>query len=321
MITNSNIGYGDLLGAQMTTLANMIYVAEENGTGICFFDELKDFRRGYLFKNVLLLDAMLSNGSYITFKKRSILPISELYCSQFKNKTKSVNNYKRIYKSKILSKIDKVFLLFITRIKYLDFITLKGISGVNCDKRFLELDPQKKYNIVSGFGTIKDWGKYTPLIKKMFQFKPEIINEGKNIFNKISKNKKIVSVHFRRGDYLILSSLNLQLDYYTKALKYFSSVEYQLVIFSDDIEYCKTTDIFNDYDVFYMETHSAAVDMYIMSLCDDNIIANSSFSFWGAFLNKNTSKKVICPRDYIGKKATEYLYMNGNWYPDNWISL
>ena len=70
-----------------------------------------------------------------------------------------------------------------------------------------------------------------------------------------------------------------------------------------------------------MDVHSAGIDMYVMSLCDNNIIANSSFSFWGAFLNKNKEKKVICPHDFIGQQCTDYVYMNGNWYPDNWIAL
>lgn len=204
---------------------------------------------------------------------------------------------------------------------YPDFKIVKGKNGVHCDPELLHLNPKKNYDIQSGFGSYQDWKKYEDVVLDLFRFKNEIVQEGNATYKEIKSDKPTVSVHFRKGDYLILSSLNLTLDYYKNALSYFDKDKYKLVIFSDDIESCKNTGIFDGYEVHYMDAHSAGVDMYIMSLCDNNIIANSSFSFWGAFLNKNKEKKVVCPHDFIGQQCTDYTYMNGNWYPENWIAL
>lgn len=63
MITNSIIAYGDLLGAQMTTLAELVYIAKENNQDICFYNELKNFRRGYcILKYFDLPNQMLGGG-------------------------------------------------------------------------------------------------------------------------------------------------------------------------------------------------------------------------------------------------------------------
>jgi hypothetical protein len=138
---------------------------------------------------------------------------------------------------------------------------------------------------------------------------------------KNNENYPIISLHVRRGDYLQLSSLNLNLEYYKEALDIFIS-KYQyfkLLIFSDDINWCKQ--VFLADNVFFSENNSNYVDMCMMTLCDDNIIANSSFSWWGAYLNKNPNKIVICPEDYIGNSDIHHQFINKNYYPTNWISL
>lgn len=316
MITNSIIAYGDQLGAQMSTLANLVYIAIENNQDICFYKELIKFRR----RNLILENFCLSKQIKLT--RRIFLPIPELYCLQFRplKKEKSVANYVRMYKTRFLNILDKSFYFF-CKLFYIDYKTINGKNGVHCDSILLQLNAQKNYDIQSGFGTYQDWKKYEDEILNLYQFKNEIMKQGKEIYFSLNINKPTVAVHFRKGDYLILSSLNLTLDYYKTALAYFEKDKYELVIFSDDIESCKSTGIFEGYNVHFMDVHSAAVDMYVMSICDNNIIANSSFSFWGAFLNKNKNKKVICPHEFIGQSAKEYLYMNGNWYPQTWIAI
>lgn len=73
--------------------------------------------------------------------------------------------------------------------------------------------------------------------------------------------------------------------------------------------------------VIYMPKRSASIDMYLMTLCSHNITANSSFSFWGAFLNPSASKKVVCPFYYVGEHDLDSNHLNGHYYPDEWTAL
>ena len=126
--------------------------------------------------------------------------------------------------------------------------------------------------------------------------------------------KKLVSVHVRRGDYLRLSEFHhvCTLDYYKKAMEKFSDVIY--VVFSDDLMWCKLNLPLGE-DYVFAEGNKDFQDLYLMSLCDHHIIANSSFSWWGAWLNESDEKKVIAPRKWFGPKNagknTKDLYCEG----------
>jgi hypothetical protein len=85
------------------------------------------------------------------------------------------------------------------------------------------------------------------------------------------------------------------------------------VIFSDDVEWCKTE--FSDPDYIISDLENPYTEMCAMSLCDHNIIANSSFSWWGAWLNVNQDKIVIAPSRWFGdliQKDTSDVYCK-NW--------
>lgn len=81
MITNSIIAYGDRLGAQMSTLANLIYIAEKNKQQIVFYDEIKGFRRHLQFLDVFDM------GNYVKLIQRYENIIPSIYSLQFKKKT------------------------------------------------------------------------------------------------------------------------------------------------------------------------------------------------------------------------------------------
>jgi len=137
--------------------------------------------------------------------------------------------------------------------------------------------------------------------------------------------KNMVSIHVRRGDYLeknnrwIYGNICTD-DYYNKAIKYIQerANECEFCLFSDDIEWSRKhfenlhatyidAKMFDDYQDWY--------DMYLMSICKHNIIANSTFSWWGAWLNQNTSKIVVAPKKWVNQ--CEYLDI----YPKGWITL
>lgn len=133
------------------------------------------------------------------------------------------------------------------------------------------------------------------------------------------ENKNYCSIHVRRGDYTILNNHYHQLDinYYKKAIEIMKTTSDIFLVFSDDIDYCK--EIFNGIDnIFFVENKKDYVELYMMSLCKNNIIANSSFSWWGAWLNKNENKVVVAPEKWFGPEITEY---SGDIIPEKWIKI
>lgn len=148
-------------------------------------------------------------------------------------------------------------------------------------------------------------------LKPSEEFYNFIYPEYKNILD-----KGCVSVHVRRGNYKDLSNYHnlLTPDYYYEALKQFKN--YKIFVFSDDIEYCKN--IFSNYDCIYIQNNFDLYDLHTMSLCEHNIIGNSTFSWWGAWLNKNKNKKVIAPNQWFGPSL---YYDSKDIIPKNWIKI
>jgi hypothetical protein len=145
------------------------------------------------------------------------------------------------------------------------------------------------------------------------EFNTKTINESKDILNKLKLNaEQAVSIHVRRGDYLKIDRHPVQsMEYYEQAIKHFP--EKCFLVFSDDYDWVKEN---FDGDRFFCfpPQYNAFIDLCCMSLCSDNIIANSTFSWWAAFLNKNVDKKVIYPDNWI--KGIDM-----NIFPKEWISL
>jgi len=198
-----------------------------------------------------------------------------------------------------------------------DYILEAGV----CDNKVFNLDPNTSWDIKGGLDTYHCWDRYRDTIRNTYKFKESVLNIAENNINNIKAKDDIplVSIHFRRGDYLEVASLNLTLDYYNQAIGIILEKlqQFKLVVFSDDIEWCKEV-IVGD-NVYYSEGSTKYVDMCMMSLCDHNITANSTFSWWGAWLNTNIKKVVICPEDYVNDPTCSYI--NKNYYPRDWIAL
>jgi hypothetical protein len=126
----------------------------------------------------------------------------------------------------------------------------------------------------------------------------------KHNFDRLSNS---VSLHVRRGDYLQphLSGcyLALDLEYYNKALDTIGGAVDKVFVFSDDIGWCEKHFVGPRY--IFIKGNPAHVDMKMMSCCTHNIIANSSFSWWGAWLNTNPDKIVIAPKKWFGPKLAK----------------
>lgn len=187
------------------------------------------------------------------------------------------------------------------------------------DKR-IYLDPYPRY--FWGYWQHEAYLKgIEPQIQKSFTFKGDL--EGHNLATAQQiKQTPAVSLHVRRGDYLnhpILGNVS-NLPYYEKAIETIkkSVGSPQFFVFSDDIKWCRkylpvSEAIFVDWN----KGENSYRDMQLMSLCKHHIVANSSFSWWGAWLNSFKDKIVISPKNWVNNAGVD----TSGLIPSSWISL
>lgn len=166
--------------------------------------------------------------------------------------------------------------------------------------------------------------KYFKHIRKKvlenFTLKESLDEKNTYFLNKIL-NSTSISLHIRRGDYLLCDCMeNCNLDYYYQGIDYIKQKinnNIEIFIFSDDIPWVKENLKIAD-KVNYIDINNDAAsycDIELMRNCKHNIIANSSFSWWGAWLNNNPNKIVIAPRIWF-KNEPQYDII-----PEEWIKI
>lgn len=128
--------------------------------------------------------------------------------------------------------------------------------------------------------------------------------------------ERVVSLHVRRGDYLALADRHPPCteEYYRGAIALLGKARY--AVFSDDIAWCKK--VFGA-DVAFVSERDEQLDLYLMSMCHAHVIANSSFSWWGAWLNRRSDVPVIAPKRWFGPG----LAMNDtkDLVPERWTRI
>jgi hypothetical protein len=178
--------------------------------------------------------------------------------------------------------------------------------------------PQFKFNTILN-GYFQSWKyinniDYFEFIKLSREDEIKVLEQ----FNYLRRgNKKLIFVHIRHGDYIKLSHCHyvLPLEYYKEALKMFNEEENRFIFFSDDINYCK--DNFNyleDKEFIEMEDY---LELYLMSFMDGGVIANSSFSLWGAILLEHRKNKNGQKMEKIIQPSRWFSY--GNVFPNDRI--
>ena len=162
------------------------------------------------------------------------------------------------------------------------------------------------------------------LIRNSFQFKNDLSLVNSNLLNEISNEVQSVSIHVRRGDYLNHKTFGgiCNLNYYLNAIEYVKNIFHNPIFyfFSNDFTWCRDVllPLIGDSKYFFIDWNTkqdSYIDMQLMSYCKFNIIANSSFSWWAAWLNPNKDKKVIAP-----VKWTQNL-ISKDILPPDWILL
>jgi hypothetical protein len=148
-------------------------------------------------------------------------------------------------------------------------------------------------------------------IKRKYQFRYK-----RHIENLVVGNKKLLVIHFRGKDYKS-SKFELPLSYYQKCLSVLSLPDYQKIVVTDDIEQAKIA--FRYHKDFNFECNESIIDFQFIMNADTAIISNSTFAWWGAYLNKK-SPIVYAPKNWLGyQKKIEYPkgIMSVDW---NWIN-
>jgi hypothetical protein len=157
-------------------------------------------------------------------------------------------------------------------------------------------------------------------------FKPKKVSkEAKAMAEIINKEKNSVSLHVRRGDYVSNPDANKYhgtkgLDYYIAALARVnkSQKDSTVFVFSDDIAWCKKNLKLKAKKVVWVDGKNSPIeDIYLMSLCKSNIIANSTFSWWGAWLNSNPKKIVVAPKVWFSDSNID----TSDLIPADWTRL
>jgi hypothetical protein len=169
------------------------------------------------------------------------------------------------------------------------------------------------------FQSEKYFKKHEKKIREIFQPTEEIIKIINEKYKHILK-EKTTSIHVRRGDYVRNQVHHpvQTLDYYKKGIDILKKDTNKYIIFSDDIQWCKKT--FQGDEFIFIENEKDYIELYLMSMCDYNIIANSSFSWWGAWLNNNKNKVVIGPKNWLGI-AYKNTFNTYDILPDEWIKI
>lgn len=173
------------------------------------------------------------------------------------------------------------------------------------DENFFNQCPDN-VNLHDYFTTEKYFANVKDIIRKDFQFKDEILEPCKEVVDELDNP---IFMHLRRGDYSVNPDAHpmCPITYYEKALELYDK-DSPVLVFSDDIEWCKEQEFFAPDRFMFSEsteTHEDGalvpfVDLCLMTLCNGGITANSSLSWWGGFLQKDRTRKLISPQMWFG---------------------
>lgn len=201
--------------------------------------------------------------------------------------------------------------------------------GFNADKRILNL--KHSAYILGWVSNYSYFNDFRSDLLSLFSLKQPFSLQANYYLKKINSCNS-VSIHIRRGDYIELESFFrvLTIEFYKKAVDKISKLDEDLTffVFSNDLEWSKLNLNFLQNVVFvdlnFDGNYCGKADMeefFLMKNCKHNIIANSSFSWWSAYLNANNKKNVILPKIWYNNKSYQKKYKKNPLSMPNWISL
>lgn len=275
-------------------------------------------------------------GRHIAMKNNTNLLIDISSFDTYTLHKYSLNHFR--IQENFTSKSDTPWYEIRSKNQYFDFILNKMKPLFRSRQHILEkglafqneyLQTQWDYIYLEGYWqTEKYFIEIEDIIRDEFQFKTLPSKQNQIIIDEISLQPNTVSLHIRRGDYVTSAVSHgvhgtCDMDYYMRAVAYIAE-RYpgsKFYVFSDDIPWAKENMIL-PYQTCYIDHNDALSnyeDMRLMSLCTHNIIANSTFSWWGAWLNKNPEKIVIAPKQWFNDP--KHLAESQDVVPEKWIRL
>jgi len=223
--------------------------------------------------------------------------------------------------------------IFLKSSEFIKSTTSEVVKETNFEYQPLNVELVKRENVLF-FGYYQSYKYFENNYRAIYNLID--INKYKNdIMNKINITDKTISMHFRLGDYKDLSNFHpiINLNYYFNCLKYLINLEinlseYKILYFCENNEsdIKIVSEIINNLLIKYPylqfireEGLEDYEEMILMSLCSHNIIANSTFSWWGAYLNDYSNKIVMYPDVWFGPELSHKN--TKDLYPENWIKI
>jgi len=241
--------------------------------------------------------------------------ISHAVCQGWKNNVpalfKSVA-YTPMQSNQPTKYVDNIF----RNITFLNFTSQTKRINTPWEYVDLNFDLESPIEFYGYFQSSKNFYGFGDRLSELFQPTNKFIEKIYRDFPEIKKENTI-SIHIRRGDYLTINSVLpvIGKSYIDECLNKIGNYDH-IFIFSDDVNWSKENLIYENSTI--VDSLEDYEDLWFISLCKINIMSNSSFSWWGTFLNKNENKKTYVPSIWFGPNG-ERNY--SDIYEDNWIKI
>jgi len=185
-----------------------------------------------------------------------------------------------------------------------------------------ELLQHKGSMVLEGYWQSEDYFKdIRPLLLKELTVKESFVSSEIRLQSQHLQQHESIAIHVRRGDYIANPTVNqlfgiCTLEYYDNAINWMKQhIQHPtFYIFSDDTDWCKTHFKMPSNEINFITGNKDYEDFLLMSSCRHQIIANSSFSWWAAWLNQNQNKHIIAPKNwFVSSKLNTSHVVPAEW--------
>ena len=197
-------------------------------------------------------------------------------------------------------------------------------ESASFDKNLLQ--PKDNRYIHGYFQSYKYFLTVDELLRKQFEMLTEMSDYGQTVLKQIQESDQSCSIHVRRGDYLLKKNANhlvLPIQYYKRTLDFykrnFRSIKF--FVFSDDNEWAQNLFSSDEFVIVGSDTNrNPHEDIELMKMCSHNVIANSTFSWWAAWLNPNKVKSVSAPNTWFATVEHNKV-ISEDLIPEQWHKI